>query len=679
MVAVLKITDGTNEIDLLSLPGLLLEAWRPAVPQDKGGGTFQQSPLSAGRQLVAGEPDNWIESFAFKVQGESQDEAIAQVRKLRAVLEKAKFYWKTDWQNEPVWIEAKASCETNTRYAHIMTGYVPEDENPFEQPFGMVNSKKSVMDDMTLIVEHTGWTETAPGTSTAVAIDGTQDFDGLTYGRASTTTKEVYISNHQNTANLTHIFVNDGGVFGPNLLGIGVPYALLPAVPAVGDIVYFGIDTLVADSGPFTSLVFDLQTAQADVTGITYEYWNGAAWTALTVMDNTNADGAMTGVAFDTTGVKSVHWTNTNMSTEVVNGVTAWWLRARVTAIGAAPTAPIQQNRDVYAIVRASVTIDNLQVGGDVPALANVKIFDVSDRDGSGGAAPDLYQTRAIVGVRSVYRGADFTPFLFVTNFQNPAGVTVTYPGAIFAATPAPTLSANGRVAAATAAYALTDVINIQLNAALMAQYYGKFRVFARPVRFAATGAVDVDFTFRLKATAGSGSEPTYSDLTSVTVPAAVTGTDVIDLGTIEIGSGLTGAELGDSTALTIQASSSDASGLVNISDIVLMPVDEFAADVASTSTDTDSYLQRGTYLEIDSIRNPSLNLRTLLFNTTNQVRCRYRTIANGRCMLQANTDQKLWFLFLRQSGFLWTALFEAGYIVQVNRQNQYLSMRGDS
>ena len=47
------------------------------------------------------------------------DLLIKNTQDLRRLLEKAINYCVTDWQNEPVWIETRGICETNTRYAII--------------------------------------------------------------------------------------------------------------------------------------------------------------------------------------------------------------------------------------------------------------------------------------------------------------------------------------------------------------------------------------------------------------------------------------------------------------------------------------------------------------------------------------------------------------------------------
>lgn len=908
MTAVLKITDGTTDIDLLSLPGFLLEAWRPTIPQYKGGGTFQSSPLSAGRQLVNKQFDNYIESFAFKAQDESQDDIIFEMQKIRRLMEKASDYWTTDWQDEPVWIEAKASCETNTRYALVMTGYIPEDENPYAQPFGQVGTSESVMDDMVLIVEHLGWTETIPSIGTATEInglkevcnltpllfDGTDDnvnllspavlddlhdsaftaeawihplgigggnqgrifdkarwvfylntlegrmtalidcavtdgvnttnagsfsyddwvhvamtWDDATYqrpriwingteatygggsnrngaivsdaannlyignsgagtnsfdgdigwarisdsirytaaftppercvlpnadtntvwlgivegvgstvydhsgnandgaitsalwdadeaccedfGRESTTTDEVYLGNKNNKAQLTHVFISDGGVYGANLLGSALPYDLLPAVPAVNDAIYFGVDSTIIDYGAFQSLVFDLQTAQVDLD-IEWEIttgaglWFGVGSGLINVQDYTNADGAMTGQAFDTVGVKSITWQENASSAQTVNGVTAYWIRARVSAIGANPAPPTQQNRHPYTVINGYVDIDSSDIIGDIPATYKITLTDRGDKNG-GTTAPQSYETRCIIGLRSKSRGIDFSNDLFLAGYQNPTGITLTY-GALTSAVFDLTFTANGyyaRYLNNAGASTLIDRSIMTFSADLANQYYGKFRAFLRTVRVQNTNGVSsAAISIRLRFANLSGGLSVYSDTLSVTVPAATSYPyRVYDLGTIDIPGGfLKSSEYGDQAQLAIQiADTVGANTIIDLADIILIPVDEWAGDYYAGTLDTDARIQKGKKLVIDGIEYPKYPHRSILLNSSDQASAFYRVVSNGNPILQANADQRLWFTFMRDPTTLGTFNhdFRSIYSVQLERQSRYLSMRGNN
>ena len=173
MTAKLGISDGTTRISLLNgEDGFWLNSWRPAIAQYKGGGVKQSSSMADGSQLVDKKWGNVVESLDLKTYAASQDLAYRNGQEIRRLLEKASDYW-TGWQNQPVWIEAQASKETNMRYAIIHQGTVPEDDNPFAQPF-LQPYCGAGMDGMGLVVERGHWGESIPGTENCVEISGVQ-------------------------------------------------------------------------------------------------------------------------------------------------------------------------------------------------------------------------------------------------------------------------------------------------------------------------------------------------------------------------------------------------------------------------------------------------------------------------------------------------------------------------
>lgn len=901
MVAVLNISDGTTTINLIGSVFRLVEdpRWRPQTPQYKGGGVWQNSPLADGRQLAQTRYDNIIDSWTLHVFSSSQDDVIYSLQELRRLLTKSVEYWTTDWQNEPVWIEARATCESNTRYAIIKSFQMPEDDDPYQTPF-LGASPGVAMNDIQLIIEHGIWTETPPGVGTPAEINNLQEwcpvtplwFDGIDddvnfgspavtdnlhdaaftveawinpqksgviagkrywyfrynasgtlsgfidcavadgiqvttttvprnawahvamtwddatylrpriwingveavynagagsnrngavildaaenllvgeyfggvnnfqgnigwmrisnniryaapftpptrcvlpnadantvfvgicegvdvtafdhsgnavdgningavwdsdeaccedYGHTDTTANEVYITNHNRNAQLTHVFYYDASVpsYSANLLGAALPYALFPAVPAVGDICYFGMDTsLFRDVSASTmpiSLIFDL-VAQTGITGIVWEAYNGAAWVAVNVTDYTNAGGLMSGVAFDTAGVNSVAKAiDSGITSGDVNGSSCAWLRARITGVGGAPTPPIQQNRDVYVASNAFVDFGQDSIAGDISAISKIKIIDVGDRDGSGGSVPNLYQTRCICGLRSVDRGPDFVNMLFAAGKQNPGGIVVTY-GALTSSISS-YLSLSGSAAHYlnnVAPTSLADRAIITLNSSLYEQFAGRYRVFLRNVTLWNETAAATTYSIRLRASSLSGGESQYSDTQYVSVNAATTVSNLTyDLGIIVIPKFIVP---GDQAQIAVQVADNYAAGAGNvhcyIDTIALVPVDEWAGDFYANTLDTDAWLQFGKSLVIDSIGSEKMAMTSYLLNSSNQVSAFYQIVANGNSILQANKAQRLWFLFLRDPTTLGTfeTPYESLYKVQVERQQRYLSMRG--
>jgi len=102
----------------------------------------------------------------------------------------------------------------------------------------------------------------------------------------------------------------------------GTPFILLNGAITFS---YFGHPTNV-----FGHLQFDIATAGAGAT-VSYQYWNGA-WTALTLIADQTANFTTDG---DVSFTPPADW-----ATTVVNGVTAYWVRAVPSgAFGTAPTA----------------------------------------------------------------------------------------------------------------------------------------------------------------------------------------------------------------------------------------------------------------------------------------------------------------------------------------------------
>jgi len=63
-----------------------------------------------------------------------------------------------------------------------------------------------------------------------------------------------------------------------------------------------------------------------NIANLDWEYWNGAAWAALTINNDNTANG---GQPMSVAGVNSAHWKQpANWDTTAVGGVTGYWVRA---------------------------------------------------------------------------------------------------------------------------------------------------------------------------------------------------------------------------------------------------------------------------------------------------------------------------------------------------------------
>ncbi len=866
MTAVLRISDGTTTINLLNATdGFSLNVWRPAIAQYKGGGTWQASPLSDGRRMVTRQHSNAVEVFDLKVSSAaSQDGIIYATQELRRLLEKAVNYWTADWQSDPVWVEAQATCETNPRYATIHSWSTPDDDNPFSSPF--LQPRGAIMDDWSLVIERGHWQSTVPGTGDCVEVSGlgigagiqsfyptasTDDalantgtstistattilhfgsrnpgswhtgirfrnvtvangtvinsalirltasvnqsatvvnimtygeqnaapaafttyanfmgrtrtatsqpwsnipafaagatydvlglraivqeivdlggwasgndmvlfiedngsdagrsrnmasFDNTVYdeaeliiisaeaqvGRVATCEKEVYIANKHNKAQLTHIYVDNGGAFGANQVALAA-FNLLPAAPALNDAIYFGSDTTTADSGPFCSLVFDINAVR---TGrVIWEYWNGAwqGFAIAEICDNTgtNADGRE---SFEVAGVNSIHWEQqSDWVTTTVNGVTGYWVRCRVTIAG---TTTTQQNRPVYSILWPYVDIASTEVGGDIPAIVEIQIEPKSKitNDDVTGLGPDLYSNKVLLGLRSLSRGEDFSPFINLQDEQNPNGISITL--GVSATNVVDPTTATGRHTLFNPAgvVAMQEEIRVQFTRDAALQYYGTYRMLIRGRQL--NGVADslyVQIEHKVN---------TYSTLKWSPKRQFATNAEdwqVLDFGQWQLpgftdvndGEGVTGLELVINCESTV-----GGPGDLVFYELILWPIDEWAVEALDVSLDGVQGWVGGDrdnegvwrYLSVDSLRFPRRVLRSSSRVSDADVRSVWRPITNGPAILQANADQRLWALSLRNDDT--GSLDEDEYIsepyvgatVLINQAKRYLSMRG--
>lgn len=698
---VLIITDGTtddagirNEVNLLAeTSGFCLTEWFPSIATLKRSGVWSDSPITDGRRLRFSKADNVRETMTFEIQDWNADALITDTQMLRRLLEKARAWGTARWQNEPVWIEAQSVGETNLRYAIISDYHTPQDGDPYDQPFWQRVARAGMSDFQLILERRPYWLADEPGTSTATEISAVETYDGRNLGnvdstgaRDPTTDEEVYVGNKYNEANLSDLYVDNGGVFGANLMDAALPYNLLPAVPAVNDAVYFGIDTVLVDSGPFSSLVFDIGTAIANVTTIVWEYWNGA-WVALSIQDNTDADGLMTGVAFDTTGVRSVHWLQpSDWVTTAVNGVTGYWVRARVTAIGGGPTAPTQQNRDVYSITWPYIETQASQIAGDIAALMRLRLRHESDAQKSGGVAPFMATSEVVMGLRSIDRGSDFTAYFPASDEQMPTGVTAVL-GTLGVFTADVVMPSGRKIRAVNVpAAALTSVSYWTISDTVLPQYFGTYHVYLRGQQTGGVLSIDLQLRASYSGASAGGTWPYESKVQRFASPAQ--SFSVIDFGRLAIPGigGLIDSDTVNDFQIWVYARGNNVDDL-DIVDLILIPVDEWASDVEDVQSSIGVFGGRrgtpgtftvNTYMDMDSVTNLKRDFRTFARDYHNDdINMPLVPVQVGPSILQANERQRIWILSRLALSTVY-AQPEIVFSVRLSRNQRYISMRGN-
>jgi hypothetical protein len=172
MPALLRISDGSTHVSLLGQVGIMLKEWKPARAPLRDGGVWHASPSMGGRVLTSYQYENAIESMTIAVVQRSQDELVRACQDLDRLLIKAMDFW-AGWQPDPVWLEARGALETHTRYAPIYAYSLPNDDDPYGQPF--YGSFCVIgMDELVLSIERGHWQAVPPSTGLTVPYDTLQ-------------------------------------------------------------------------------------------------------------------------------------------------------------------------------------------------------------------------------------------------------------------------------------------------------------------------------------------------------------------------------------------------------------------------------------------------------------------------------------------------------------------------
>lgn len=176
--------------------------------------------------------------------------------------------------------------------------------------------------------------------------------------------------------------VDNGGVIGNlgagPLAGYTSNWQLFPDVPADNDAIYFASTTSAAG---FCEMALDMGGVQQISIGnwATWEYWNGAAWAALTIAyDNSNAAVHTGARPFERDGaitfVPPADWAQAT-----VDAITTYWIRCRVSTVGNIGAALGVSNAKEHDIVtpaagylaRQTGTIQTIRASAGEAALGN--------------------------------------------------------------------------------------------------------------------------------------------------------------------------------------------------------------------------------------------------------------------------------------------------------------------
>lgn len=652
-LAVLRITDGTTTVDLLSeglSTGFKLVDWEPSIQDWKNGGIYQDSPLADLRQPVDVRLNTALETMLITLSEGTQDTIAETWQQLRLLLNKAVQYWVDDYRTEPVWIEARSGCETNSRYAIVYNWRTPADANPYAPPF---TGTPPIAADRQLIIERGPWLETPPGVGVCLPVEsGTPALVGSPSCEAI-----IPIANKHNRAAITHVFRYDAsaGTYSANLVGAATPFGLLPNPLGANDAIYFGCATSLADSGPFLSVVFDLIRG----SGYTWiwQYWDSTgAWREpMMRTDGTNG--------LTNNGVRAYCFIPYPDSrawvTTTINGVTGYWLRLVVTSMSASPVIPQQQNRAIYTATTPYVDIAADDLPGEIPTLLRALLYHHSNFD----------IRRLFMGARSLSRGVDFSAYWNFADEQQPSGVTCApqYPAYFDNCDDSPT----GRVIiyAPGSPQPLSPVAKFRISSAVSDQYAGRYRVFIRWCEMyisSATPTVSIQAVtsvagynnwasaVRRLSYVGAESTPALTEMGFVTIPPHT-----------------------DPFYIYVYAGAAISTSTAKFFDLILLPVDEYSVQINCPGNNSTLVT---TYHDIDSINTPKDQLSTILRNNADDsIHSIFIPIGQQPLQLYPKQATRLWWLTQNwvRSDDNPTAHASNLMFARFERQARYYSLRG--
>lgn len=485
-----------------------------------------------------------------------------------------------------------------------------------------------------------------------------------TAGRASTCTGNVYVSNKHNTAQLTHIFIDGAGA---NVMNSPLPWTLLASPPIAGSEVYFGISNATGCAGPFDSLTFNLSVASVN-TPLVWYYANTAAptWALIEAISDKSTDLSQTGESI-IIFVQPADWVKCQ-----INGVDGWWVKAVVGTPPGATTAPVQQDTSLYTVVTPFVDIDGDDIVGELPALARIRLY--------GKATNRNDPNCIVVGSRTKSRGANFTPYLNFSQIQNPAGVSIGYPGFLVADSSVPAgyktvLSITAEVDSWTSTKG-----KIILNSQIANDYIGSFHAYCR---YSVPTGADDDFSIRLAYSFHSTGPWSYTD--PISIPYTYLNVCVADLGIVTLGnSNLAYGEKVSNIYFEVEyLHNVDTNSVLWLYDLVFIPTDEWTGLYRTPTSSLSGVLSSTTILDIDPIGNPR-STRALLRsrNTGEELLENYESewikMTRGGPYLQTKSDQRLWFtaIDIAPDGMM-LAFPMQKLMVKVYKAHRYLTMRG--
>lgn len=586
MAEVLKITDGASDtVDLLGTADV--KGWTPEVPQDE----------SNLHEIVR-------ENMSMRIQGTSQDNLASQLQTLKKLLRRANQFETTTWQNTPIYLEQQGSTESNPQYALLVDGKISKIETIHKKVPRDAFAVTAVLE----LWHEAGWRDAVPG------VAGSAKTLTATDGSASPT--HLFVANYTDDHSLTHIYNEDDseGTFGDNEIAETTfnYFDVASATPVAADVVNFG-----STEGTFHSVVMKHGGGAATYV-IIWEYSvAGPGWSTLAEGANIQAIPGDPGTFFFRStvspGLRAVGITDINDWIAIeINGVTAHWIRARISSVTSHSDYITQDGQVVYVQKKNYIDIPNTVVNGDLPPHTMLSHLGSSGSQGSATPDPSVI-SKILFGARSVglgtftneivFDGTDMDTITGLSSWQRTLAAGVT-------SVADPDAPGGARINVAFSTDPTLLVTRAKMTCpdnGVVPAFRGEFQAFLRCQQI--SGAVG-DCSVQLAIRSGEGIDLGFTEnfvaTDEVTLAAADAGIELVDLGIINIPS--TRITSNDSTtndlAFDVFAKRSTGSSTLRIYSIIIMPVNESAGAMNAPVVDTGEAfqsLQANGHLEMDS------------------------------------------------------------------------------
>jgi len=565
MAITYKLTDGTTEVDLTSSSGFQYLV--------DGAGNY-----SLMDEMGIGMSGDVLEDMILKLTASGHDNAATQLQTLNKLLKKAYDYFHTNWQTTPVYLEAKTSGETNSRYA-LVKGVKDVEHGKL---YDMVFSEKNLLLGFRVgIIREHPWRSFRPG-------------------NIGTSIASGHIANYCDDVEITNIKLYDNGTGYSDISLTGG--TLFPSTVAQSDAIIVGstigypkaiIFPTLKTAGNFTSTDWVLKYKTAASYGtltLGEDYLCFPEETVEECFEQTDEDIAIT--------IKPP----SDWVVETVDSVEAYWVWVQendaTPSYSARPV--LDDSTDVYCQKEPYMALGSAVFGGDSPMKLMLRL----KADSGGGTAVGFGNiSRILIGTKS--RGLDnFSSHLNAGGYDMPTGWEVAQltDAAAVANPEAPGGYSSTITFAGTSS--LTSRIQFQ-GTSMLSDYEGEYLAFLRCQQ--SGGSIgDIGVQLRTFLYGTSLYDPHVST-PEVYTHGVDEGYETLDLGLLSLPFTETHADddlENVDVIFQLLAERTSGSSYLDVLDLILLPVDEAQVGADDPVSDLDygsSALRGKTALDIDS------------------------------------------------------------------------------